>query len=139
MPCEPLRDANGRIIGIACSRKKIKDEPQKCYVCGKPAAVLCDAPVGKRGLEAFWDACDRPMCREHAYHIGQDNDVCEFHFNEFSIRKAKENRETLAERGWKVNTNYICPVCQNEEFNEDAKFCRICGSEIKREVNSEKL
>jgi len=24
----------------------------------------------------------------------------------------------------------ICPNCQNEEFTEDAKFCRICGKEL---------
>lgn len=134
MPCEPLRDKNGKVIGFMCSRNKIKDEPKKCYICGEIATVLCDAP---KGDNSFGKSCDMPMCREHAYHIGQDNDVCEYHFNEVSVRKAKGNRKKLEEWGWKINTNYICPVCKNEEFNEDAKFCRICGREIKRDTNRE--
>jgi hypothetical protein len=130
MPCEPLRDEQGRICGFICSRKKIKDEPQKCYVCGRPATVLCDAP---KDDNLFGKSCDLPMCREHAHHIGQDNDVCEYHFNEISIKQAKSNRQNLEKWGWKINKNYICKVCKNEEFNEDAKFCRICGTKIDRQ------
>lgn len=129
MPCEPLRDESGKITGFLCSHKKIKDEPQKCYICGKPAAVLCDA---LKGENLFGEACDIPMCREHAHHIGTDNDVCQHHFNEFSIRKSKENRANLEKWGWKINKNYVCPICQNEEFNEDAKFCMICGMKVER-------
>lgn len=28
---------------------------------------------------------------------------------------------------------YVCPVCQNEEHRDDAKFCMICGSKIDEE------
>jgi len=127
MSCEFLTDENGKVTGFVCSRGKIKN--QKCYICGKPAAVLCDAPKNG-GL--FGEACNKPMCREHAHHIGLDNDVCDLHFNKVSIRKAKENRKNLEKWGWEISTNYICPVCHNEEFNEDARFCRICGAKIEK-------
>jgi ribosomal protein L37E len=130
MPCEPLRDKDGKIMGFMCSRKKIKEEKQKCYKCGSPATVLCDAP---KGNNSFGKSCDIPMCRKCANHIGPDNDVCDHHFNEFSVKKAQANRVNLVKWGWEINKNYTCAACGNEEFNEDAKFCRICGTEIKRE------
>jgi len=41
------------------------------------------------------------MCREHAHNIGPDNDVCDEHNNEISIKYAKENRKNLEKWGWK--------------------------------------
>ena len=129
MPCYPFRDEKGN-MSFLCTSEEIMDEPERCYICGKPATVLCDAP---KGDNLFGEACDKPMCRQHAHHIGLDNDVCDYHFNEISVRKAKENRKKLEKFGWKINTNYICPVCGNEEFNEDANFCRICGTKIDKQ------
>lgn len=27
---------------------------------------------------------------------------------------------------------YICPTCQNEDHQKDARYCKICGEKIKR-------
>jgi len=97
VPCEPIIK-KGRVVGFICSSKKIKDKLQRCYVCSKPATVLCDAPIGS----IYFDrACNKPMCREHAHNIGPDNDVCDEHNNEISIKYAKENRKNLEKWGWK--------------------------------------
>lgn len=129
MPCEIIFDEKGKSTGFICRRTKTKKVQQKCYVCGKPATVLCDAP---KGDNLFGKSCDRPMCREHAHHIGTDNDVCDLHYNEISVKLAKDNRVRLEKWGWKIDKNYTCKTCGNEEFNEDAKFCRICGTKIEK-------
>lgn len=96
MPCIPFKSEDGKIVGIACSRGK--KQPDRCYVCGKSATILCDAPVGNN---AFGKSCDKPMCKEHAHRIGNDNDVCDYHFNEYSIKQAQKNRDKLEQYGWK--------------------------------------
>jgi hypothetical protein len=46
----PILDAEGRVIGIACSRTK-GPRSAPCSACGKPGKQLCD---GK--------GCDKPLC-----------------------------------------------------------------------------
>lgn len=91
MPCYPLKDKNGKVNGFMCSRKKIKEEPEKCYVCGKRAVALCDFPIPGNDF----GSCNKPMCKDHLYHVGEDNDVCHEHYNELNIKMAQANRERL--------------------------------------------
>jgi hypothetical protein len=119
------------ITGFACTRGNIKEKPKKCYMCGKPATILCDAP---KSDNLFGLSCDIPMCKDHAHRIGPDNDVCGYHYNEMSIRQAKKNRYKLEQWGWGREKSYVCPVCENVEHGENAKFCKICGTKI-QEVN----
>ena len=72
----------------------------RCYICGKPAVKLCDYP-----------GCNKPMCLEHACHIGSDNDVCKEHFNKIDIEKSKENRKKLKEI-----ENYFYQQYENSSF-----------------------
>ena len=76
MPCTQLKDKDGRIVGIVCSRTR------KCHVCGKPSTKLCDV-------------CDLPMCEEHSHRVTLDTDVCEHHNNETYIIQAIENRKQM--------------------------------------------
>jgi hypothetical protein len=116
---------NTTIVGISCGRSKYN----RCYICGKPATKLCDYPISDT------ETCDKPMCQEHAHNIGKDNDVCNEHYNRYGIEKAKTNRKVLEKKGWDISNNYICPVCENEEHSDDAKFCKICGKEISRRIS----
>ncbi len=81
MPC--IRTATGFI----CSRGP--REKKTCYICGKPATALCDYPIGS------FLSCDKPMCKEHDNNIGPDNDVCDEHFNEIAVEKAKRHRKQM--------------------------------------------
>jgi len=51
MPCDPIVDGSGRVVGIACSR----GSRRRTCACGKPANYLCDAPKGR-------GTCDAPVC-----------------------------------------------------------------------------
>jgi hypothetical protein len=95
MPCYPLKDQDGKVTGFMCSRTKIKNKTEKCYICGKPSTVLCDFHVPGNIL----GSCDRPMCNEHSYHTGDDNDVCKEHFNEVNVKMAQMNRDRLRSFG----------------------------------------
>lgn len=52
----PIRDANGKVVGIACSREEVR----RCSAgCGRRATRLCDFPL-KGILEG--KTCDRDLC-----------------------------------------------------------------------------
>lgn len=76
MVCRPMRDAEGRPIGIVCGPKT----PQRrCSEpgCTKPSTVLCDWPV--EGVHRPEKTCDRKLCQEHAHRVGRDTDYCPQH------------------------------------------------------------
>ena len=37
----------------------------------------------------------------------------------------------------KPKEEYICPRCENEEIDDDANFCIICGLPVNREENED--
>jgi hypothetical protein len=57
MPCETIRDANGRVIGIACSRGSRR---KRCK-CGRQSTKLCDFPLKGHLRRAVL----RPLRRKH--------------------------------------------------------------------------
>lgn len=72
MPSHPIRDADGRVIGIACSRIRRGPKPL-CSVCRKsPGTQLCDGPKPNGASKT----CDAPLCRACAEHVGPDRDLC---------------------------------------------------------------
>lgn len=120
----PTKYGNMFVCGSYKSLEDLREPPQMCYICGKPATVLCDAPVG------YGKTCDKPMCREHSHNIGKDTDVCQEHYNDYEIEQAKENRLKLAKGWWPIQENKYCPVCKSEEHSEKAMFCKICGAKL---------
>lgn len=74
MPCNPLKDADGRVVGFACSRGPRKKAP-RCLYCGRENAgtILCDFDVGNGRT------CDRAMCPGCAVHVGPNRDHCPDH------------------------------------------------------------
>lgn len=69
----PIRDASGKVVGIACSRGPAF---KPCSVCkSSPGTKLCDAPGSKPGR-----TCDAPLCARCSRHIpGADLDFCPKH------------------------------------------------------------
>lgn len=131
MTCTPVFTERGTIF--VCGRyEKYEDllkEPEfPCYICGRPATVLCDAPAG------YEKTCDKPMCREHSHNIGKDTDVCQDHYNDYEIEQAKENRLKLSKGWWPIQDNTYCPACKSEEHAKNAAYCKLCGAKLK-EVN----
>jgi len=82
MPCAKLPWGDGSMI--VCG-SKVRPGP-KCWVshCPTPAIKDCDWPLpdGK--------TCDRPICNDHADHVGEDKDWCPAH----SIEAAKAKLRT---------------------------------------------
>lgn len=77
----PIYDADGKVIGIACSRGPKK---QDCSVCTQRAgSILCDgpAPAGERRK-----TCDAPLCRDCAHRVGPNRDLCPTHYRERANR-----------------------------------------------------
>lgn len=73
MPCIPFSDASGKVQGLICGPGLRK----RCYLCGQPHEVLCDARLpGRTGRAA---TCNRPLCRACAYHMEPDTDYCQAH------------------------------------------------------------
>lgn len=111
MPCKPMLNKYGNVIGISCTRKG--DKKNICHICGKPMTALCDA-TRKDGKP-----CDIPMCDEHRYTVGDDTDVCMYHNSPKYIKQAKENRikreETKIEEVFEMEK-------QSRMFLEYAKF-----------------
>lgn len=75
----PIHDADGNVIGIACSRERVR----LCSTgCGRRATKLCDFPLsGKKAGKT----CDADLCERCAEHVGPDRDYCPPH-----ARAAKE-------------------------------------------------
>lgn len=69
----PIHDADGNVIGIACSRESVK----LCSACkSRRHTKLCDFPLsGKKAGKT----CDAPLCDRCAEHVGPDRDYCPPH------------------------------------------------------------
>jgi hypothetical protein len=89
MPCNIIKDDNGKVKMIVCTRTK--PTAKKCD-CGKKADAFCDAVVN---IDGRIRTCDKPLCNEHRNTVADDTDVCEEHNNEISVKLAIENRKTL--------------------------------------------
>lgn len=61
MPCDPIRDADGQLVGIACDPWHTK---VRCEVrgCGRTGDYLCDYPLAGA---AAGRTCSRPVCAGH--------------------------------------------------------------------------
>lgn len=73
MPCHFVKLEGGGFAHVRMSKTPAK----KCFVCGKPAGLLCDGPVASRRS----GTCDRPLCDNCTTKTGpvQDADLCPEH------------------------------------------------------------
>ena len=71
MPCATIQLPGGGYAIVHYAKPRSK----KCYVCGRPAPVLCDYPDASHKS----GTCDRPCCRTHAKSVGVDRDYCREH------------------------------------------------------------
>lgn len=69
MPCDPISDADGKLIAIVCTR----GNRRRCSVpgCKGPGAFLCDGPGAGRA-----STCDAPICGHHKISVGKNRDLC---------------------------------------------------------------
>jgi hypothetical protein len=88
--CTPIRIEGGPmdgVTGIVCGPRTKK---RPCITCGKPAGLLCDAPLGT-GKKT----CSAPMCDEHSTNIG-GKDFCHRHMEQagqtaLALKQTKKN------------------------------------------------
>ncbi len=69
----PIRSADGRVIGIACTRMRPKSKP--CSVCkSTPGPLLCDG----KATNGASRTCDAPLCAGCARNSDRtkDKDFC---------------------------------------------------------------
>ena len=59
------------------------DESLQCHEpeCQLMAEIMCDYPMGEG------KSCDIPLCREHAFHLGQGFHLCPFHKRLFQSKE----------------------------------------------------
>ena len=72
MPFEYLKDDDGNVIAIVCSRGHRRRQCSTAN-CDNAATKLCDHKL-KNGK-----TCDRPMCARCAKNVGPDRDLCPPH------------------------------------------------------------
>ncbi len=80
MTCTPITGAFGS--GFICSRGS-RSHMKPCWICGRPGAYQCDAPVG-RAHHSGQPTCDRWLCAVHRVKgEGRDTDYCPVHAKQF--------------------------------------------------------
>ncbi len=95
-----------------------KPRAKKCHYCARPSDVLCDHPAG------IGKTCDRPCCRAHAEHVGEDRDYCLTHA-EFD-RKKKE--EQVAEPNLPTIEKRMATLLML--IAEEVRPCKGCGQQL---------
>ncbi|MDD6069423.1 MAG: ImmA/IrrE family metallo-endopeptidase [Clostridiales bacterium] len=129
-PDEIYADKNGFFIQCpTCGHADHDVSSRYCIICSTPLMNLCNgnSKNGKshkrhrnRSFSMYCEECGAPTYyNEHNIEIRQE--VSEMFFND----GVDFDEETL-----RVN---ICPVCGNEEFREEATFCKICGTNLYNE------
>lgn len=82
MPCVRVAIPGG--VAVVCTRGRTR----KCRTCGRPASLLCDAPLGPEPQLGLFGAapsrrrratCDAPICSTCATATGPDRHVCPIH------------------------------------------------------------
>ena len=108
MPCLSFKAKNSS--GFICSADMHR-EKQRCCVCGRPAAYLCDYrelsavyetdeywhKIGKKQVPAL-HMCSKPLCMWHSCHMGPDEDYCPEHSSEIQIMRSRKAEELHAQR-----------------------------------------
>lgn len=84
MSCRSIVNAEGEVIGIACTRGAIRCE------CGSASSKLCDFPL--KGAKAG-KTCDRRICGRCAVVMGPNKDYCPAH-----ARSKPEEKPMVRER-----------------------------------------
>lgn len=73
-PCQKFLFTDGSGGGIVCRGRGRWKKLPPCATCGRPAALLCDAPALNNAL-----TCDAPICRSCARTVGEDEHHCPKH------------------------------------------------------------
>lgn len=74
MPCNTINTPGGGYAIICRGRTPAK----KCFVCGKPAGILCDYPKVHGNSHNKNGTCDRALCDACTTKAG-DSDLCPEH------------------------------------------------------------
>lgn len=124
LPASVKFSERGRLIHcVKCGNKEVTPGSWFCKICGTPIINLCygnkDRIIQKRHINPsnalFCGACGNRTV-----------------FNEYQVPM---NMKEVPAMRYTDGVDYdsktmrvkICPRCQNEEFDEEASFCKICG------------
>lgn len=119
MPCYPMRGKNGG--GFICTSGV--QEKLRCSICGRPATCLCDyrdmssvyetdmfgSRIGRKMVPSI-SLCSEPLCAQHAFHAGPNEDYCPEHSSEFQIMRSRKAEELHVKR---------CKACGIEYSRDD--------------------
>ena len=111
---------------IQCGNEEMNSSSWFCRICGAPVVNLCygikDPKINKRHINPsnalFCGACGNRTV-----------------FNKYKVPMRPEEVPSMKYTdGVEYDRNTmrvkICPRCQNEEFDETATFCKICGLDL---------
>ena len=107
MGCNTIRDDEGRVMAIICSR----DSRDKCKDCGRLCTKLCDFPL------ANGKTCDRKMCDDHSVNQSPEIDFCLIH----------------SRIPWEVLQNGIVVCSRNMRLTRQSAFNKV---ENERRLNN---
>ncbi len=125
-PDIPIGKSNVFVRCPCCSNEDIDKNSNYCKICGTPLKNICLGnnnsemayePHYNRSFAMFCEECGSPtiyksrniMIKMEDEKV-QYNDGVEYDEESFRVKK--------------------CPVCDNDEFSEQAEYCRICGTSL---------
>lgn len=109
-----------------CGNNDISEDAEFCIICGLPLKNPCDAEKQTGIRRRHYNASNAKFCAR----CGSAT-----RYNHIGFYPSMEG---VTEMKYSDGVDYdldtmkikICPKCQNEEFSEQAEFCRICGTDL---------
>lgn len=126
LPPEVEYDSNGRFIHcVQCGNEEHNPSAFYCKICGAPLMNLC-----LRGGKSSVSLPHRNP--SNALFCGACGEITVF--NKYKVRFTEEVPVMKYIDGVDYNPETMqvlrCPKCSNEEFGENAQYCRICGTDL---------
>lgn len=132
-PDIPLNESGTFERCPCCGNGNITRNSNYCRICGTPIKNICLGNIHdgrtyekhyNRSFAMFCEECGSPTIYKYrGITIRMEDEEMQYNdgveYDEESLRVKK------------------CPVCNNEEFSEEAEFCRICGTNLYNKCEGE--
>lgn len=109
-----------------CGNNDIAEDTEFCIICGLPLKNRCIADKQNGPKHIHYNASNAKFCARCGSRT------------QYNIIDFYPSMEVIQEMKYTDGVNYdsdtmkinICPQCGNEEFSDNAFFCRICGADL---------